>query len=228
MADRWHLWHGLAGYVEKTVVRHRHDLRDLDDDTAEADKIVDVEQIAATAEIDRVESWAIVVRIREQHAAVHQHLAAGASISATARTLRLDRKTVRRLARAASADDLLAKQRDGRPGPLERFKPYLPTVEPGVHHGNGVVGGDSRAGLHRQLPGSDPLSAPVPDGRRRATGHTGVAEGSRRHQVDPAEPRHHRRTRQRAPQGDPVSQPRPGHADRTCRRVRADDDRTTR
>ncbi|MFE3781321.1 transposase [Amycolatopsis sp. NPDC059090] len=129
MADRWHLWHGLASYVEKTIRHHRHDLRDPDHDLDEpgrnADAEADVEQIAIAADVDRVEAQAIVARIREHHEAVQRLLADGETISGISRSLRLDRKTVRRFARAPSAEELLIKQRDGRPGQLERFKPYL-------------------------------------------------------------------------------------------------------
>ncbi|HEX8869416.1 MAG TPA: transposase [Lentzea sp.] len=56
---------------------------------------------------------------------MHRLLTDGESISGISRTLRLDRKTIRRFTRATSVEELLIKQRDGRPGPLERFKPYL-------------------------------------------------------------------------------------------------------
>ncbi|HWO58960.1 MAG TPA: ISL3 family transposase [Umezawaea sp.] len=129
VADRWHLWHGLAGYVEKTIRQHRHDLRNPDHDipTPAPDPAVslDVEQTAIAVDIDRVETQAVVVRIREHYQAVQQLLAQGESISGISRSLRLDRKTVRRFAQAANVEELLIKQRDGRPGPLERFKPYL-------------------------------------------------------------------------------------------------------
>jgi transposase len=129
VADRWHLWHGLAGYVEKTIRRYRHDLRDPDHETPDPDPDPaappDVEQVAIAADVDRVEAQAVVVRIREHYQAVQHLLAQGESISGISRSLRLDRKTVRRFARAANVEELLVKQRDGRPGPLERFKPYL-------------------------------------------------------------------------------------------------------
>lgn len=129
VADRWHLWHGLAGYVEKTIRQHRQDLRnpyhDLDEPDRDADAEADIEQAAVAADIDRIETQAIVVRIREHHQAVQRLLANGESISGISRSLRLDRKTVRRFARAASVGELLIKQQDGRPGQLERFKPYL-------------------------------------------------------------------------------------------------------
>ena len=129
VADRWHLWHGLAGYVEKTIRQHRHDLRDPDYDipqpAPDPAASPDAEQIAIAADIDRVEAQAVVVRIREHYQAVQQLLAQGGSISGISRSLRLDRKTVRRFAQAASAEELLIRQRDGRPGRLELFKPYL-------------------------------------------------------------------------------------------------------
>ncbi|MEV1120263.1 ISL3 family transposase [Actinosynnema sp. NPDC049800] len=129
VADRWHLWHGLADYVEKTIRQHRHDLRDPDHDIPEPDSDPvapqAAEQIAIAADLGRLEARAVVVRIREHHRAVQQQLARGESISGISRSLRLDRKTVRRFAQTVNVEDLLIKQRDGRPGPLERFKPYL-------------------------------------------------------------------------------------------------------
>ncbi|TCO55721.1 ISL3 family transposase [Actinocrispum wychmicini] len=129
VADRWHLWHGLAGYVERMIRQHRHDLRDPDHDIPESDSDlaapVNVEQIAIAAEVDRVEAQAVVVRIREHYQEVRRLLVQGESISGISRSLRLDHKTVRRSARAVTVEELLIKQRDGRPGPLERFKPYL-------------------------------------------------------------------------------------------------------
>jgi transposase len=64
------------------------------------------------------------VRTRERHAAVQEQLAAGASISAIGRTLSLNRRTVRRFARAADVDQLLGKARS-RGSLLDPFKPYL-------------------------------------------------------------------------------------------------------
>jgi hypothetical protein len=46
------------------------------------------------ADIDRVETHAVVIRIREHHHAVHELLSTGGSISGISRSLRLDRKTV--------------------------------------------------------------------------------------------------------------------------------------
>jgi hypothetical protein len=62
---------------------------------------------------------------RQRFVVVQELLAQGESISAISRSLKLDRKTVRRFAQTADIEELLIKQRDGRPGPLERFKPYL-------------------------------------------------------------------------------------------------------
>lgn len=126
VADRWHLWHGLAGYVEKTVARHRRERAfPLMMTPLRLTLCWMWSRSGGAAQVERVESQAVVIRIRKQHTAVQQYLAAGDSISGIARTLRLDRKTVRRLARAASAEDLLGKQRDGRPGPLQAFAPYV-------------------------------------------------------------------------------------------------------
>jgi transposase len=49
----------------------------------------------------------LAARTRERHATIHALLASGTSVSAISQTLRLDRKTVRRFARAGSLNELL-------------------------------------------------------------------------------------------------------------------------
>ncbi|MFF8848160.1 transposase [Streptomyces sp. NPDC015127] len=69
----------------------------------------------------------IIERIRHRHADVQRLVAAGWTISAIARRLNLDRKTVRRF-RDTDLDQLLASAHERRPaGVLEPFKPYLNT-----------------------------------------------------------------------------------------------------
>ena len=123
VADRWHLWHNLAGAVEKTVNRHRADLRPPTETTSTDDG---TDKPSAT--LDPTESGLadgrLATRTRERHAAVHELLAQGRTISYISRTLPLDRKTVRRFARAADVHDLLPTTRTGR-SLLDEYAPYL-------------------------------------------------------------------------------------------------------
>jgi len=127
VADRWHLWHNLAEAVEKTVISHRHDLLEPEPEVAAG---TDQQPTAAgsTADEDTAAGAPVenrlVIRTTERYTAVQQLLADGASISETCRTLRLDRKTVQRFARAVTVDELLVKARH-RGTLLDRFKPYL-------------------------------------------------------------------------------------------------------
>ncbi|MFC7265487.1 hypothetical protein [Streptomyces lutosisoli] len=62
---------------------------------------------------------AIVVRTRQRHQDVHELLDQGRTLSAIARRLRLDRKTVRRFENT-DLEVLMASARDRRPGLIAR------------------------------------------------------------------------------------------------------------
>ncbi|MEO3863627.1 transposase [Acrocarpospora sp. B8E8] len=128
IADRWHLWHGLAGYVDKTVVRHRGCLRQPS--APEADQAISGEQATTSDDITppkqtpTAHELKIVTRTKERHAAITALHEQGYSISAIARALNLERPTVRRFATAASLEELLAKTLE-RASVLDPFEPYL-------------------------------------------------------------------------------------------------------
>ncbi|MGW3108450.1 hypothetical protein [Streptomyces sp. NPDC001100] len=65
----------------------------------------------------------LVTRTRERHAAVGHLLEDGRTLEEICRTLRLDRSTVRRFARATSVDELLVKATN-RSTILDEYKPY--------------------------------------------------------------------------------------------------------
>jgi len=126
VADRWHLWHNLGEYAEKTVVAHRGCLTSppgapADDSGAPASPgPAGPEGLRDVCGGERV----LVTRTRERHAAIHQLLAAGHSQAATARTLGLNPETVRRFAREPDVAALLvtATSRESKPGP---YKPWI-------------------------------------------------------------------------------------------------------
>lgn len=114
VADRFHLWRNLGDHVEKAVARHRGCFKPepLDDSTPPAGTVSEPAESR------------LVTRARERYAAVQDLPSQGASLSAICRILALDRKTVRRFARAATVDELLGKA-VGRSNLLDPFKPYL-------------------------------------------------------------------------------------------------------
>ena len=85
----------------------------------------DLEQAAAAAAAARTEDRALVKRTRERYAAVQALRAQGKGIKPIMRELHLAKETVRKFARAGSAEELLARPRAGRPGILDEHKPYL-------------------------------------------------------------------------------------------------------
>ena len=129
VADRWHMWHNLAGHAEKTVARHSACLRQEPPAPAPAvpdtGTAPDLEQAAAVAAAGHAEERALVRRTRERYAAVQALRAQGKGIKPIMRELHLAKETVRKFARAASIEELLARPLAGRPGILDEHKPYL-------------------------------------------------------------------------------------------------------
>jgi hypothetical protein len=153
VADRWHLWHNLAEYAEKTVARYRACLKE----PAPGDAAGPAEQEAAEHEQEATgpdtpgpgatadgcgPEGRLVTRTRERYADVHELLQAGESLHAISRSLSLSRPTVRRFARAASADELMDGA-IGKESKLDPFKPYL--------HQRCSVGVTDAAALHAGL-----------------------------------------------------------------------------
>ncbi|NGP07341.1 hypothetical protein G6038_18015 [Rhodococcus sp. 14C212] len=81
VADRWHLWLGLVGAVEKTVIRHRADLHTPTETT-----VVGPNRMTPSPRIGPVEDR-IVTRTIERHAAVHELLIQGRTLSDVSRIL---------------------------------------------------------------------------------------------------------------------------------------------
>lgn len=127
VADRWHLWHNLGQTTERIVARHRAAIQPAEPTPTPAPANRNTEPIAppeATppAPADRQDRTAQ----RTRHRQIHDLLAQGCSLRAIATTLRLSRGTVRRFARADSAEQLLVNNGTGyRTSMLEPHKPYL-------------------------------------------------------------------------------------------------------
>lgn len=122
VADRWHLLQNLGAAVEKTCHQHRSCLRKH----AEEETPVPLAAAVTITELPPAEPprTQIIERTRHRHTDVHRLVDAGWTVSAIARRLHLDRKTVRRF-RDTDLDVLLASARDRRPtGVLTPFKAY--------------------------------------------------------------------------------------------------------
>jgi transposase len=116
VADRWHLWHNLAEAVERTVARHRSCLQEPSQDP---------EPGPTEAQTVPAPEQGLAARTRARHADIHAALARGLTIAEISRTLRLERKTVRRYATASTADQLIGGARLARPGLLGPHQAYL-------------------------------------------------------------------------------------------------------
>jgi transposase len=121
VADRWHLWHNLAGHVRDEAARHRSCLA-VQPGPQPAAPPPDLGTAAAAR---RARDSARGSRALARHAAVQDQRAAGATIAQAAAALGLSRSTVRRSWQPAAEDDLLATARGRRPSLLDPHKPYL-------------------------------------------------------------------------------------------------------
>jgi transposase len=121
VADRWHLWHNLSGYVEKTVARHRDCLAG----PAPGQQPPAGQQAAAAALAQRAAGSALASHVRDRYEQVMALRAQGMALGAIARQTGLAPQTVRRYCRAEGAGELLAVILDGPPSALDKHKPYL-------------------------------------------------------------------------------------------------------
>jgi len=123
VADRWHLVHNLADALERFAVRVlaavRKDLKV--DEAAETAPAPDIPPPVQTVSLS---PGRLMERNAQRHAEVHELMAQGLTVSAIARRIRLDRKTVRRFASAEVATDLLGP-RGRRATALDPYLPYL-------------------------------------------------------------------------------------------------------
>jgi len=202
VADRWHLWHNLAEHLENTVRAHRRCLR--------ASTAPSPEDTAAGADADEEPAeplvlpegeLAILVRTRERYRAISELAAGGASTSAIAQRLRLDRRTARRFVRAQDLDELTVKTRQ-RASLLDGFTDYL-------HHRwtQGACDAAALAAELRELgfTGSEQTVRrylhPLRDGRPAPTGPTAGAHSPGGHQLAAAPTREARVRRPGEAQG---------------------------
>ena len=164
VADRWHLWHNLAEAVERTVTRHRSCLQQP---PPQPDPGPPAEQAAPSPE------GGLAARTRARHGEVHAALARGLTVTEISRTLRLEGKTVRRYATAATADQLMPGPRLARPALLGPHQAYLrQRWDEGVRSTNRLhaelrdrgYGGSLRTlrRLTAQLRHDNPIPAPPP------------------------------------------------------------------
>ena len=129
VADRWHIFHNLAGYVDKAVTRHRGCLKAPVPGPGKpppaGNPVPDLQQAAAAAAQQRADDSPLARRTRDRYEQVQALRAQGLGIKPIMRATGLARHTVRRFSQAATAGELLARTRDGRPSPLDQHKPYL-------------------------------------------------------------------------------------------------------
>ena len=121
VADRWHLYHNLAGHVERAVARHRGCLAGPEP----GHEPPAGQHAAAAALAQRAERGALASHVRERYEQVMALRAQQVGIAAIAVRTGLAAQTVRRYWKAESADELLAVILDGPPSPLDEHKPYL-------------------------------------------------------------------------------------------------------
>jgi hypothetical protein len=136
VADRWHLWHNLAGHVEKAVKRLSRLWKQLPHSAverptpspsaaAEADEAVIVAQVTTGTSGDVGPVTGLDVRHRDRWHAVHDLLDTGLSLREITYRTGLSRATVRTFARAECPEDLYRGRRQGRGRELDQHREFL-------------------------------------------------------------------------------------------------------
>jgi transposase len=137
VAGHWRLWHNLAEYADKTVARHRGCLLAAAHAAGSAGSEGEGEPPPGescpepgnqvTPDVLPVaggQEPRIATRTRERYDDIRARIAGGQPQAEISRATGLDRKTVRRFARAGSIDELLARSVN-RESKLDEVKPYL-------------------------------------------------------------------------------------------------------
>lgn len=106
IADRFHLWLNPCKTVQKCVVVHRRRLSPTEDE--DQDEVVEPPAGPPAIEGKRA------ANTRRHFAAVHEMYDKDVAIDVNLKTLRMDRKKVRKYARASAAEDLLVPPRQSR------------------------------------------------------------------------------------------------------------------
>jgi transposase len=131
VADRWHLWDNLRGYVEKTVAAHHRCLKNTESLSHAATNSApdpdhgEPQQAAQQLAHQRADSGRLVARTRQRFEQVQALKDQGMGIKAIKRELGLAKETVRKFYRAECVEDLVATSLAGRPSKLDEFKPHL-------------------------------------------------------------------------------------------------------
>nr|WP_052745473.1 ISL3 family transposase [Allosalinactinospora lopnorensis] len=121
VADWFHLWQNLAAAVERAVARHR---REFPRTTSEPTPTAPPAE-SPPAESPGIRQGPLAERTRRRHRQIHDLLARGRTIMEIVGELGLARNTVRRFARAAAAEELLARDGTGkRPRRLQRYDSF--------------------------------------------------------------------------------------------------------
>ena len=115
------MWHNLAEHIARAVARHRGCLKQI---AAEATDPKPPDEPDLTVTSAPPAESRLEARMRDQHAAVAALAARGLGLRAIARELGVDRKTARRFAQAATADQAVARA-VSRPTVLDRYQPHL-------------------------------------------------------------------------------------------------------
>ncbi|MFE2973138.1 ISL3 family transposase [Streptomyces sp. NPDC059340] len=119
VSDRFHMWQGLSRRVQDVAAAHRGCLPAALPPAEEADPVPDEETAEDTAADTRAGRHA-----RRLFEAVHTLTASGHSYSAMARELGLDRRTVRKYARARTWQEVMRRP-PRKPSTLDPYRDYL-------------------------------------------------------------------------------------------------------